>query len=182
MQKLETSAHTDGLTGVANRSFFDKELEKAIRKSALFPEIHFSILMIDINGLKRVNDNFGHDKGDEMIQIVARLLKGVSRETDTLCRMGGDEFILLLQATASEQAKAVVERIRKQEAGLWLSCPQKNGDRDDIPVRFSLGLAGSDETSRDNVMKLADQRMYADKKKFYQNAAATGATITNNDL
>jgi diguanylate cyclase (GGDEF)-like protein len=182
MRKLEIAAHTDGLTGVANRSFFDKTLTETINRAARFPEIHFSILMIDINGLKQINDHYGHDKGDEMIQTVARTLSAVSRETDTLCRMGGDEFILLLPATASEQAKAVVERIRKHEAGLWLSCPQKNGDRGDIPVRFSLGLAGSDETPQDNVMKLADQRMYADKKKFYQNAMSTGAPITNNDL
>lgn len=173
MQKLEISAHTDGLTGVANRSFFDKELEKAIRKSALFPEICFSILMIDINGLKRVNDNFGHDKGDEMIQMVARLLAGVSRETDTLCRMGGDEFILLLPATASEQATIVVERIRKQETGLFVVCGQKNSHPAEIPVRFSIGLAGSDETPPDKVLKLADQRMYSDKEKFYQNTVET---------
>ncbi|RJP93653.1 MAG: sensor domain-containing diguanylate cyclase [Desulfobacteraceae bacterium] len=170
MQKLETSAHTDGLTGVANRSFLDKELEKAIRNSTLFPEINFSILIIDINGLKRINDNFGHDKGDEMIQMVARTLAVICRETDTLCRMGGDEFIILLPAITSVQAAAVVLRIREQENRLVLTCRQPDGAQAAIPVRFSLGLAGSDETGPDKVMKLADQRMYADKERFYQTA------------
>lgn len=173
MQKLETSAHTDGLTGVANRSFFDMEHKKAIRNSTLFPEIHFSILMIDINGLKRINDHFGHDKGDEMIQMVARTLAAVCRETDTLCRMGGDEFIMLLPATASEQAKTVVERIRRQEARLSLTCRREGSGQIDIPVRFSIGIGGSNETSPNKVMKLADQRMYADKEKFYQTAMET---------
>ncbi len=173
MHKLETSANTDGLTGVANRSLFDKELKKAINKSTLFPEICFSILMIDINGLKRINDNFGHDEGDEMIRMVARLLAAASRETDTLCRMGGDEFILLLPATASEQAKIVIKRIRNQENRLFLICRQSNGNPVEIPVRFSIGLAGSDETAPGKVMKLADQRMYSDKEKFYQNSIET---------
>ena len=158
---------------MANRSFFDKELKKAIRNSTLFPEICFSILMIDINGLKRINDHFGHDKGDEMIQMVAQTLAAVCRETDTLCRMGGDEFIMLLPATASEQAKTVAERIRQQEARLSLTCGQEGNGQIDIPVRFSIGIGGSNETSPDKVMKLSDQRMYADKEKFYQTAVET---------
>lgn len=168
MRKLEISAHTDGLTGAANRVFFDATLAETIARSARFPNMHFSVLVIDINGLKQINDQFGHDKGDEMIQMVAKTLSAACRETDTLCRMGGDEFVLLLPATTSDQAKTMVERIRRQEAGLRLTCRKKNGDPIDLPVRFSIGLAGSDETATDNVIKRADERMYADKKTFYR--------------
>jgi GGDEF domain-containing protein len=84
--------------------------------------------------------------------------------------MGGDEFIILLPAITSVQAAAVVLRIREQENRLVLTCRQPDGAQAAIPVRFSLGLAGSDETGPDKVMKLADQRMYADKERFYQTA------------
>jgi diguanylate cyclase (GGDEF)-like protein len=175
MYKLEITANTDGLTGVANRSFFDGELKKTTRNAALFPNIYFSIIMIDINGLKRINDNFGHDKGDEMIRAVANMLSSVCRETDILSRMGGDEFIILMPATGNALAKVAVDRIRSRETGLFLICRQKDPhsqtdfDETTLPIRFSIGVAGSDETLPENVLKLADQRMYIDKENFYQN-------------
>jgi len=169
MRKLETTTNTDGMTGIANRAFFDQRLKNTIKNSNLFPEIYFSILMIDINGLKRINDNFGHDKGDEMIKQVADILSSICRETDTLSRMGGDEFIILLASTGSVQAKATVDRIRQKEEKLFLVFTEKNQKKVSIPIRFSLGVAGSDEVLPEKVMKLADQRMYLDKETFYQN-------------
>lgn len=168
MRKLENSANTDGLTGVTNRSFFDQELKRVINNSTRFPDIFFSLLAIDINGLKRINDNFGHAKGDEMIKTVADMLTSVCRDSDTLSRVGGDEFVILLPATDSRQAKTVRDRIRHAEKGLSLVCRQKNNERSSIPIRVSVGLAGSDETSAEKVMNLADQRMYIDKENFYQ--------------
>jgi diguanylate cyclase (GGDEF)-like protein len=169
MQKLETTANTDGMTGIANRTFFDRRLKNTIKNSNLFPEIYFSILMIDINGLKRVNDNFGHDKGDEMIKRVADMLSSICRETDTLSRMGGDEFIILLASTDSGEAKAAVDRIRREEEKLFLTFAKKNNEKISIPIRFSIGMGGSDEVPPEKVMKIADQRMYIDKENFYQN-------------
>jgi diguanylate cyclase (GGDEF)-like protein len=169
MRKLETTANTDSMTGIANRAFFDQRLKTTIKNSDLFPGIYFSILMIDINGLKRVNDNFGHDKGDEMIKCVADMLSSICRETDTLSRMGGDEFIILLASTSSIQARAAVDRIRQKEKELLLVFPKKNHEIISIPIRFSIGVAGSDEVLPEKVMKLADQRMYIDKENFYQN-------------
>ena len=168
MRKLETIANTDGLTGVANRSFFDQELKKTIKNSSMFPDIHFSLLIIDINGLKRINDNFGHAKGDEMIKTVADMLASVCRETDTLSRMGGDEFIILLPATDSNQTLTVQNRIRQKEKNLTLICRHSGHEAVKVPIRISIGLAGSDETAPEKVMKRADQRMYIDKENFYQ--------------
>jgi len=169
MRKLETTANTDGLTGVTNRSFFDQELKKTIKNSKLFPNVYFSILIIDINGLKRINDNFGHDKGDEVIKKVADMLSSICRETDILSRMGGDEFIILLPGTGSVSAKTTVDRVRRKEQKLFLVFPQKDHKKTTLPIRFSIGVAASDETLPEKVMKLADQRMYIDKENFYQN-------------
>ncbi len=173
MNKLKTIANTDGLTGVANRACFDRELKKTIKTATLFPGVYFSVIMIDINGLKRINDNFGHDKGDEMIRTVADMLAEECRESDTLSRMGGDEFILLLPATTSAAAGVAAARIREREKSLCLVCRHKNRGQTTLPVRFSIGVAGSDETTAENVMKLADQRMYSDKENFYQKTVET---------
>ncbi|MGM0452588.1 MAG: sensor domain-containing diguanylate cyclase, partial [Thermodesulfobacteriota bacterium] len=171
MHRLEIIANTDGLTGAANRSYFEKQHERAIHNAARFENIHFSMLIIDINGLKTVNDTYGHAVGDEMLNAVAAALKSICRETDTLSRIGGDEFAILLPATQSREARRLLERIRDKENRLHLECRDADGRAISIAIRVSIGLAGSDETRPENVLKLADQRMYTNKEKFYSRAA-----------
>jgi diguanylate cyclase (GGDEF)-like protein len=168
LRRLETMASTDGLTGTANRAFFDRAYEKTLKRVRLFPDVHFSLIMIDVNGLKRINDHYGHAKGDEMILQVAGMLKSISRETDVLSRIGGDEFALLMSSTDSRQALHVVRRIREKEKDLTLACIDKNGNAVRIPVRISIGVAGSDEVPPEKVFAFADDRMYTDKKQYYQ--------------
>jgi diguanylate cyclase (GGDEF)-like protein len=178
LRRLETIANTDGLTGVASRSFFDSAYESAIKNTRQFQDIHFSMLIIDINGLKQVNDKYGHVKGDEMIKSVAAFLKSQCRTTDILSRIGGDEFAILLPSIDSREAQHVINRIRQNEKGLILVCDHKDQKEIRMPIRISIGLAGSDETQPEKVIKLADERMYDDKEKFYQQAPA-GASIEN---
>lgn len=177
MQRLEIMADTDSLTGIANRSCFDREIAKAVNTSARFETIFFSLIIIDINGLKKVNDNFGHDAGDEMIRRVAAMLRSVCRDTDLLSRIGGDEFAILMSATASRDAAFLLDRIRNEEQSLYLSCVCQGmrgmeGEKKEYPVRVSAGLAGSNETDPENVLKLADRRMYTEKNAYYENAGA----------
>jgi diguanylate cyclase (GGDEF)-like protein len=168
LRRLETIANTDGLTGVASRSFFDQAYEAAIKNARQFHDIHFSMLIIDINGLKQVNDTFGHVKGDEMIKSVASFLKSQCRTTDILSRIGGDEFAVLLPSISSREAQHVINRIRQKEKDLVLVSAHKDQGEKLIPIRMSIGLAGSDETQPEKVIKLADERMYMDKEIFYQ--------------
>ncbi len=168
LRRLETMANTDGLTGAASRSYFDQAYETAIKNARLFQDIHFSILMIDINGLKRVNDRYGHVKGDEMIKSVASFLKNHCRTTDILSRIGGDEFAVLLPSVSSREARHVLSRIREKEKELYLVCAPEGQNEIQLPIRMSVGLAGSDETEPEKVIKLADERMYSDKEKFYR--------------
>jgi len=169
MRQLETMANTDGLTGVANRAFFEKEYANHRKRASQFPDIYFSLMIIDFNGLKRINDRYGHEKGDEGIQLVARMLAGLCRESDTLARIGGDEFALLLPSAGSQQAHVLLQRIREEETHLMLPVSEPPGHPARVPVRISIGLAGSDETAPEKLMKLADQRMYADKENYYLN-------------
>ena len=168
MRELEKMASTDGLTGVFNRTYFNQEHLQAIINANKY-RIPFSIVMVDVNRLKAVNDMYGHERGDEMIIKVASLLKEVCRKTDVVSRIGGDEFAALMPSTNFMQVENAVRRLRKQEEKLEMACKRMDGKEDIIvPVRISIGVASSDETPPDEVLKEADKRMYLDKERFYE--------------
>lgn len=178
---LEKMANTDGLTGVYNRTYFDQELDKVVKLSQRFSTMSFSLMIIDVNGLKSVNDTYGHGVGDEIIVKVAGLLKSACRETDTVSRIGGDEFAILMPSTGMHQAGILHSRIRKGEQGLQVLLIRPEGNHIRIPISISIGLAGSDETEPAEVMKRADDLMYADKQKFYaQNRAFPSSRESRN--
>ena len=96
----------DPLTGVANRGGFDKRVEEELARSQRigFP---LSLLMVDIDKFKFVNDTFGHKAGDRVLQTIAKLMSGRLRDTDYIARFGGDEFVILLPGTSADDARAV---------------------------------------------------------------------------
>jgi diguanylate cyclase (GGDEF)-like protein/PAS domain S-box-containing protein len=148
------SSH-DSLTGVYNRSYFDSEFI-CLQSGMLMP---VSIIVIDIDGLKQINDTKGHDAGDFLIKNVARVLKEAVRGDDLLARIGGDEFSILLPETDEHGAHAVVEHLRK--------CQQRfNAAQPEYAINFSMGMAtaikGSDIPA---TFKRADELMYADKQQ-----------------
>ena len=164
-QRLEKLANTDALTKTFNRNFFDKELKKEIEAVKKFPNLNFSILLIDVNGLKAVNDNHGHHHGDLMIRKVAHTLRNTCRKSDTVSRLGGDEFVILCPATAN--GEKLLERIREKEESLNMLINNKN-----ISITLSIGLASTSECCPHETLKVADQRMYIDKKDFYERKTA----------
>jgi diguanylate cyclase (GGDEF)-like protein len=164
---LERMASTDSLTGVYNRSFLDRELVKAVKHAKRFKHMWFSIMIIDVNGLKQINDTYGHGVGDEAIIKVAGMLKSACRDTDIVSRIGGDEFAVLMPSTNLPQAEILHTRIRDGETGLRVLLTPSEGKHINIPIRISIGLASSDESDPDNVMKMADDRMYLDKQHYY---------------
>ena len=168
---LERMASTDGLTGVYNRSFLDRELGKAIRHSRQFSNMWFSIMAIDVNGLKQINDTYGHSEGDSAIIKVAELLKAGCRETDIVTRIGGDEFAVLMPSTNRVQAEILLARIREGKKDLHMIVENSEGGHINVPIRISIGLASSDEYDPDLVIKVADDLMYADKKRYYEEQA-----------
>ncbi|PCI27221.1 MAG: hypothetical protein COB67_09015 [SAR324 cluster bacterium] len=165
--QLEKLANTDGLTGVTNRAFFDRELDKVILTSKTYPQFCFSILLIDVNGLKPINDHYGHEEGDAIIRQAATILKESCRKTDIISRIGGDEFAILCPGNECSSVEILLERIRKLERKSFITV-EKGGIQKQIPVRISIGIAGSDEFSPRDVFKKADERMYLDKEAFYQ--------------
>jgi diguanylate cyclase (GGDEF)-like protein len=152
LQHLSTH---DPLTGVYNRAYFDMKLTM-FRQSGLFP---VAMIMLDVDGLKLVNDHRGHLAGDELLCQVAKILRQACRKADVSARLGGDEFGLLLAQTDIETAEHIVDRIQ----GLLNLHNIRQPDR---PISLSLGCAvASDEHEMDSLVSLADQIMYSERRK-----------------
>jgi diguanylate cyclase (GGDEF)-like protein/PAS domain S-box-containing protein len=139
----------DILTGLYNRNFFETEL-KRFQDSRFFP---VSIIVIDLDHLKQVNDLFGHATGDEMICRAAQVLKDSFRNEDIIARMGGDEFVVLLPRTDEAAVTEAVQRLR-----------QRAQAQETPLLRLSIGHAsGTHECSLAEIFRLADDAMYRDK-------------------
>jgi diguanylate cyclase (GGDEF)-like protein/PAS domain S-box-containing protein len=160
-RRLEELAVKDGLTGLANRRRFDEALEVEFRRAQREAR-PLSLLMIDIDNFKALNDAHGHPAGDRVIRRLADLLAGFAqRAGDVAARYGGEEFALLLPHTDSAQAEATAEQLRAAVAapGTLTS--------DVIPITISIGVAAT-ENSRlsalpESLVQLADEALYAAK-------------------
>lgn len=166
--EMEKLANTDALTGLYNRNYFQKELAKEIHNAQRNSNIPFSIFVVDINGLKKINDCFGHQEGDRLIVMIANLLNETCRESDIITRSGGDEFVVLCPNTSCEKAESLLTRIREYEKTSRIILKKAQQKSESIPIHVSVGLACSTDIEAEKVLGLADERMYADKRKFYQ--------------
>jgi len=159
--QLQHLADHDALTGLFNRRRFTEELERTLRHAKRFEEAG-AVVFLDLDGFKFVNDTLGHAAGDELIIRVARLLSRAIRETDTLARMGGDEFAVLLPRCEESSAVLVAEKL--------LSTLRRNGlsrDGRRAHVSSSIGIAlfrGDQELTADELVVEADIAMYDAKK------------------
>ncbi|OUL56540.1 GGDEF domain-containing protein [Pseudoalteromonas ulvae] len=159
-ENLLQLAREDGLTGLFVRRFF---LEQAQKQTALWQRNHqvFSILMLDIDRFKAVNDNFGHDGGDQVLVALAELLKETLRSTDLVSRWGGEEFIVLLPDTERTQAIDIAEKIRDKVANLSVS-----HHRHTIEITISIGITQIEQDDLDihEVINRADLLLYQAKE------------------
>ncbi|MBN2644546.1 MAG: diguanylate cyclase [Desulfuromonadaceae bacterium] len=155
-EEVYTRAHTDPLTGIANRLYLNQVIQKAMDKS---DDRGFSLLVVDLDRFKPVNDTHGHSVGDQVLIKVARRLKQVLRSQDVACRWGGDEFVLFLPFTDLDQA----EKLRHRIIDVF-GTPFKIGDIE-IELSASVGFANYPEDGRTEgeLFKLADKRMYRNK-------------------
>lgn len=164
LRQLEEKANRDTLTGLFNRGYLEQALEEEQGKFDLYG-LHHALVLGDINQLKRLNDQYGHEIGDQLIIAVARALRKNLRNTDIAARTGGDEFIVLLTNSTEEEAGNFVARLQG-EVFSSLHLPLPDGKK--FPVTISLGKAGTDRHPPELLMKEADRQMYAAKKKFYE--------------
>lgn len=155
--KLRHVASIDSMTGVYNREWGRRLLETILNKD---DEKQDSLVFIDLDNLKKTNDEFGHVAGDQLILKTVELIKSCTRKSDTLCRWGGDEFILIIRANES-QAEIVMEKIHK------LAEEYRDSQEKIIDWGFSYGVVEIDSSIYKNVDDLiskADEKMYINKK------------------
>lgn len=166
-EKYKTSAGTDSLTGLGNRYAYDTKINE-IAMLPTFPD-DLVIVMMDLNGLKGVNDNFGHDAGDSFIKAAGNCIVSAFESYGKVFRIGGDEFMAILNAS-SEKMPELIERL-DTNAAAWKG-------KHDNPLTISTGYSETrdvvalvQETNReriDKMAKIADRRMYEAKKAYYE--------------
>jgi diguanylate cyclase (GGDEF)-like protein/PAS domain S-box-containing protein len=159
-------SYHDQLTGLYNRRFYEEELSR-IDTGRNLP---LSIIMGDLNGLKLVNDSFGHSKGDELLKKAAKVIRDACRADDIIARLGGDEFVVLLPGTDAAEAEKIIRRIKqavslKQDDGIGLS------------ISFGYDTKNSEAESIQEVFKKAEDRMY--KRKLFESQSIRGRAIHN---
>jgi diguanylate cyclase (GGDEF)-like protein/PAS domain S-box-containing protein len=159
IEELTALAITDPLTGVANRREFFTRGEIELKRAARY-ETRFTVIMLDLDHLKRINDTFGHGTGDQVLKEIARVCKSCVREIDVVARFGGDEFIILLPETAAEQAIFITERLRQRVADLIFETQHEQ-----IGITASIGIAEYKRTDTiQTLIERADRGLYQAKE------------------
>jgi diguanylate cyclase (GGDEF)-like protein len=156
-QKLQQQSITDGLTGIKTRRFFWEALSAEWKRASRSGR-PFSVVLIDLDKFKQVNDTMGHFEGDLVLARVGRLLEQKSRQSNVVARYGGDEFIVLMPETGSEQAQVLAERLRQ-----WLASDPMLAEHH---VTGSFGVASfpMHGFSIEDIIRVADAGMYVSKR------------------
>jgi len=160
-KKLEKLAHFDNLTGCYSRGYGLALLEEQI-KTANRKKTPILLLYLDVDEFKKINDHYGHKEGDRALKGAVKLFKSTLRKIDIICRMGGDEFLLIFLESSLNDAPIIRKRLSKnlEKLNQKLNRPYK--------IDFSIGLSyynPSDPLSIEELIKIADENMYEEKKK-----------------
>jgi diguanylate cyclase (GGDEF)-like protein len=158
-ERMQRQAQTDGLTGLLNHRTFYETLEKELRRSQRYGGL-VSMIMIDVDNLKKINDNLGHRAGDLAIKTISRKLSECIRNVDTAARYGGDEFSVILPNTSLADAVVVAERMVQTVSGTNISW-----ENEPLPLSVSAGVGQYDGGfSPEDVTNHSDEALYAAKQ------------------
>jgi diguanylate cyclase (GGDEF)-like protein len=171
-KEMETLAITDSLTSLFNRRYFQERLACEASRARRYVQ-DFSLVLIDIDGFKELNDTCGHSVGDAVLRELAALLKRCARESDLVARYGGDEFIMLLPCTTRDRALAAAERIR----AIVEKCTFPRRKR----LTVSMGVASFPQDAEDGAetVSKADEALYAAKRLGKNRAVAFDPNSVN---
>src|SRR5438445_9949702 len=158
VERVRQLAYIDGLTGIFNRRFFELRINQEIERARRFDSA-LSVIILDVDQFKRLNDEFGHLLGDEVLRQISSIFSQHLRKIDVVCRYGGEEFAILLSQTTHQHALGVAEKLRRMvDAWQFPGVPR--------PVTISAGVATCPDhgTTRDELVKAADAGLYAAKQ------------------
>lgn len=145
-------SYHDQLTGLYNRRFFEEEFARLDIKR----NMPLALIMADVNGLKLINDAFGHQVGDDLLQITSRIFENVCRGDEIIARLGGDEFVILLPNTHKEHAETIVQRIKKE-------CHSRMVKNIEISISFGWDVKESLDDTYEDLFKRVEDYMYRNK-------------------
>ncbi|MET0283156.1 MAG: GGDEF domain-containing protein [Polyangiales bacterium] len=152
----------DGLTQVYNRRYFQEALERELQRSRRYGH-HFTLVLLDIDHFKQINDRYGHQAGDTVLRRLGTLVQHKVRTNDVVARIGGEEFALILPESTPAGGRALAEKLRRA-----VEQESFRHENEVVPVTISLGLAEFQPTmagdNADLLVKRADQQLYAAKK------------------
>lgn len=157
-ERMRQMAYVDGLTGIFNRRYFEMRISEEIERARRY-ENDLSLVMVDIDHFKRLNDEFGHLLGDEVLRQVSNLFGLNLRKSDIVCRYGGEEFVVLMPQTPVDQAGSATDKLRKTVENWTFPGVAR-------PVTISAGVAAfpADGDDRDALVEAADRALYAAKQ------------------
>ena len=156
-EKIKYAGYHDSLTDLYNRYYLEKQIQSLNQESKL----PIALIMADLNGLKLVNDTYGHNEGDRLLQKMADILKSSCRDNDLIARWGGDEFVILLPKTNSKTVKKIIKRINKKIYNTFL----KFEDDSKLPLSAALGYGIKKQIFEDifEILDEAESKMYKNK-------------------
>ncbi len=155
--QLEHLSQTDALTGIGNRLHFNRSLNKEIQRSHRYKSA-LSLLIFDIDFFKKVNDNYGHDVGDQVLVKISTVMQSLLSETDILCRFGGEEFAIIMPETSLVEAETSAERFRATIEKI---------STDEFPSKLTISFGVGQVTEWDNektILKRVDNALYSAKE------------------
>jgi diguanylate cyclase len=165
MNEIEFLSYHDYLTGLYNRRFFEEEL----KRHDVSRNLPISIVMGDVNGLKLINDSFGHPTGDELLKKAAELIVKACRADDIVARLGGDEFVVLLPKAGEEDAARLIKRVQTELI-------EENFSGIPLSVSFGQATKTQGEESMNELLKGAEDHMY--RHKLNESTGARSRTVT----
>lgn len=182
-KSLEELAITDDLTGVYNRRELNRLLDLEFRRAKRFKR-PLAMIIYDIDHFKRVNDSYGHLIGDQVLIWLTNLIAANTRSTNFIARYGGDEFVILLPETSSQNAFHAAERLRKKACQVPFQGQLPDVSRVEFEVSISLGVAELKEeySSVEEFFSTADQAMYTAKNSGRNQTQIAASRITSNHL
>jgi diguanylate cyclase (GGDEF)-like protein len=174
---LQAQMTRDALTGIHNRGFFEEMLSLLLAHSRRTGN-PLTLLMMDLDHFKQLNDTYGHPAGDEALQVVATTIAATSRTSDVVCRYGGEEFAVLLPDTDLEEGLHLAERITRV---VTLAAARQHARWSERPLTATIGLAcfPGDAHRADALVPLADRRLYAGKAQGRNCVVASGEEADN---
>ena len=163
--ELEQETITDPLTGIFNRRFLDRRLQEELLRAKRH-DLELSLMLLDIDHFKKVNDTWGHQNGDIVLKHLAQLLTDTLRQIDLVARYGGEEFVILVPHTAKKEASALAERLRRTVEQRPALITTSEGIYHELRITVSIGISClfSEEDAPCDILERADKALYQAKE------------------